>query len=214
VPAEEEDIKRYVLLSPCAGTRTYFLPANLDSGIPKGVNEMPTEKKQNIITSLEQNFAQCDSGIMTDYRGLKTPDIVALRRKLRENGVEFHVVKNKLARVAANHKGKDQIASIFKGPMAVVFVKNDISKAAKILTGHITAFKLALTIRGGFLGNKLLTPKEVSTIATLPSREVLLGKVMGGVQGPLYALMNQVNAPLRGLMTVLQERMKQLEGVK
>lgn len=175
---------------------------------------MPTEKKQKIISNLEQNFAQCDSGIMTDYRGLKTPDVVTLRRKLKESGVEFHIVKNTLARIASRNKGKDQIGSIFEGPMAVVFVKDDISKAAKVLTTHIAASKLALTIKGGFLGNKLLTPKEVSTIATLPSREVLLGKVMGGVQGPLYALMNQVNAPLRGFMTVLQLRMKQLEGVK
>jgi large subunit ribosomal protein L10 len=175
---------------------------------------MPTERKQKIITSLEQNFAQCDSGIMTDYRGLKTQDLVALRRKLRESGVEFHIVKNTLARIAAKNKGKDQIGNIFEGPLAVVFVKDDISKAAKILSTHIITSKLALTIKGGFLGNKLLTPKEVGTLATLPSRDVLLGKVMAGVQGPLYAIMNQVNAPLRGLMTVLQQRMKQLEGVK
>ncbi len=175
---------------------------------------MPTEKKHSIITSLEQTFAQCDSGIMTNYRGLKTPDVVAVRRKLKETGSEFHIVKNNLARIAAKNKGKDQIGSIFEGPLAIVFVKGDISKAAKVLTEHIAASKIALAIKGGFLGNKLLTPKEVATIATLPSREVLLGKVMGGIQSPLYALMNQVNAPLRGLMTVLQERMKQLEGVK
>jgi large subunit ribosomal protein L10 len=175
---------------------------------------MPTEKKQTIITSLEQTFAQCDSGIMTDYRGLKTPDVVAVRRKLKETGAEFRIVKNNLARIAAKNKGKDQIGSIFEGPLAIVFIKGDISKAAKTLTEHIATSKLALAIKGGFLGNKLLTPKEVATIATLPSRDVLLAKVMGGVQGPLYALMNQVNAPLRGLMTVLQERMKQLEGVK
>ena len=175
---------------------------------------MPTEKKQNIITSLEQNFAQCDSGIMTDYRGLKTPDIVALRRKLRENGGELHVVKNTLASIAAKNKGKNQIESIFEGPMAIVFVKDDISKAAKVLTTHIATFKLSMAIKGGFLGNQLLTPKDVATIATLPSREVLLAKVMSGVQAPLYALLNQVNAPIRGLMTVIQARMKQLEGVK
>ena len=166
------------------------------------------------MDSLEQIFAKSNSGIMTDYRGLKTSDIVALRRKLREAGVEFHVVKNTLARIAAENAGKDQIGSIFEGPMAIAFVKDDISKSAKVLTEHIVATKLAITIKGGFLGNKLLTPKEVATIATLPSRELLLGKVMGGIQGPLYALMNQLNAPLRGLMTVLQGRIKQLEGVK
>ncbi len=175
---------------------------------------MPTEKKQNIISSLEQTFAQCDSGIMTDYRGLKTSDVVAVRRKLKETGSEFHIVKNNLARIAAKNKGKDQIGGIFEGPLAIVFVKGDISKAAKVLIEHITTSKLALAIKGGFLGNKLLTTKQVATIATLPSKEVLLGKVMGGIQGPLYGLMYMVNAPTRGLMVALQERIKQLEGVK
>jgi large subunit ribosomal protein L10 len=175
---------------------------------------MPTEKKKQIIDSLEQNFMKSNSGILTDYRGLKTSDIVALRRKLRDVGVEYHVVKNTLARLAAGKAGKDQIAGLFEGPMAVAFIKDDVSASAKVLTEHIAAAKIAMVIKGGFLGNKILTPKEVATIATLPSRGVLLAKVMGGLQGPLYALMNQVNAPLRGLAYVLQARIKQLEGVK
>ena len=175
---------------------------------------MPTEKKKQIMDSLEEIFAKSNSGIMADYRGLKTSYVVALRRKFREAGVEFRVVKNTLARIAAEKAGKDQISSIFEGPLAIAFVKDDISKSAKVLTDHIATTKLAMTIKGGFLGNKLLTAKEVATIATLPSREVLLGKVMGGIQGPLYALVYQINAPLQGLMTVLQGRIKQLEGAK
>jgi large subunit ribosomal protein L10 len=174
---------------------------------------MPTEKKKQIIDHLEQIFAQSSSGIMTDYRGLKTQDVVVLRRKLREVGVELHVIKNTLAKIAAGKAGKDQMDSIFEGPMAIIFVKDDLSKSAKVLTDHIAANKMAMTIKGGFWGNRLLSPKEIATIATLPSKEVLLGQVMGGIQGPLYALMNQINAPLRGLMTVLQGRIKQLEGV-
>jgi large subunit ribosomal protein L10 len=174
---------------------------------------MPTEKKKQIMDGLEQTFAKSNSGIMTDYRGIKTSDLVALRRKLRETGAELHVVKNTLARIAAGKSGKDQIGSIFEGPMAIVFVKEDISKSAKALTEHIASAKMAMAIKGGFLGNKLLNAKEIATIATLPPREVLLGKVMGGIQGPLYALMNQVNAPLRGFAYVLQARIKQLEGV-
>ncbi|HEX7475640.1 MAG TPA: 50S ribosomal protein L10 [Dehalococcoidales bacterium] len=172
---------------------------------------MPTEKKKNIMDGIEHKFADCDSGFMTDYRGLKTSDIVALRRKLKENGVEFHIVKNTLARIAAGKAGKDQIGSLFEGPLAIVFVKGDISKSAKILTDHIAATKLALTIKGGYLGNRLLNAKEVVRLSTLPSKEILLTQVLGGMQGPLYALLNQVNAPLRGLAYVLQGRIKQLE---
>jgi large subunit ribosomal protein L10 len=175
---------------------------------------MPTEKKKKIMDSLEQNFAQCDSGIMADYRGLKTGDLVALRRKFREAGVEFHVIKNTLARIAAGKAGKDQVVGIFEGPVAVAFVKGDISKSAKLITEHITISKIALTIKGGFLGNKLLTAKEIATLATLPPKAQLIAKVMGGIQGPLYGLLNQVNAPLRGLAYVIQGRITQLEGVK
>jgi large subunit ribosomal protein L10 len=175
---------------------------------------MPTEKKKQIIDNLEQIFAQSNSGIMTDYRGLKTSDVVSLRRKLREIGVDYHIVKNTLAKIAAEKTGKDQIASLFEGPLAIAFIKGDISKSAKVMTDHIAATKMAMAIKGGFLGNKLLTPKEVATIATLPPREILIAKVLGGIQGPLYGLLNQVNAPLRGLAYVLQGRIKQLEGVK
>ncbi len=175
---------------------------------------MPTEKKKQTITSLEQSFARANSGILTDYRGLKTSDVVSLRRKLREVGVEYHIVKNTLAKIAAKQAGKDLITEMFEGPMAVAFVKDDISRSAKVLTEHIASTKMAMAIKGGFLGNKLLTPKEVATIATLPPKEVLIAKLLGGVQGPLYALLNQVNAPLRGLMVVLQGRIKQLEGAK
>ncbi len=174
---------------------------------------MPTEKKKQIIDSLEQTFSSCDSGIMTDYRGLKTTELVALRRKIRESGGEFHIVKNTLARIAAAKTGKDQIGSIFEGPMAIVFAKEDIAKSAKALTEHLAASKINMTIKGGFLGNKLLGTKDVATLATLPSRQELMAKVMGGVQGPLYAFAHHLSATTRSLMIALQERKKQLEGV-
>jgi large subunit ribosomal protein L10 len=175
---------------------------------------MPTEKKKQIMDGLEQTFIQCDSGIMADYRGLKTSDLVALRRKVRESGAEFHVIKNSLARIAAKKAGKENIGSIFEGPMAIIFAKEDISKSAKALTEYLATSKISVTIKGGFLGNQLLGPKEVATLATLPSKKVLIGKVMGGIQGPLYGLMYSLNAPGQALMTALNERIKQLEGVK
>lgn len=175
---------------------------------------MPTEKKKQIMDGLEQTFIQCDSGIMTDYRGLKTSDLVALRRKIRESGGEFHVVKNTLARIAAKKAGKENISAIFEGQMAIIFAKEDISKSARSLTEYLAASKMAIAIKGGFLGNKLLGPGDVATLATLPSKKVLISKVMGGIQGPIYGLMYMVNAPMRGLLVALQERMKQLEGVK
>ena len=112
---------------------------------------MPTEKKKQNIDNLQQIFAKANSGILTDYRGLKTSDVVSLRRKLREIGVEYHVVKNTLAKIAAKQAGKDQITGIFEGPMAIAFVQGDISKSAKVLTDHIAAAKMEILLYGGFL---------------------------------------------------------------
>ncbi|HSW57524.1 MAG TPA: 50S ribosomal protein L10 [Dehalococcoidales bacterium] len=175
---------------------------------------MPTEKKKQVIGSLEQAFSRCDSGILTDYRGLKTSELVALRRKIRESGAEFHVVKNTLARIAAKNAGKEAIGQAFDGQLAIVFAYEDITRTSKTLTEYLATSKVTVSIKGGFLGNKVLNPQEVKALAALPSRKVLIGKVMGGIQGPLYGLMYMVNAPVRGLMVALQERMKQLEGVK
>jgi large subunit ribosomal protein L10 len=175
---------------------------------------MPTENKKKIIEGLEKTFSESNSGILTDYRGLKTDDVVNLRHKLREIGVEYHVVKNTLARLAAEKTGKNFIAGSIEGPIAIAFIRDDVTKGAKVITEHIAANKLAMAIKGGFMGDKLLSIQDISVLATLPPREILIGRVLGGIQGPLYALLNQMNAPLRGLITVLQGRIKQLEGAK
>jgi large subunit ribosomal protein L10 len=175
---------------------------------------MPTEKKAKIIDSLEEVFTRSKAGVMTDYRGLKTTEIVALRRKLRESGIDYKIVKNTLARIAAKRAGKDKITGGLEGPMAIAFGYDDIAKPAKALTEYLTMAKLNLPIKGGFMGNQFLSLQEVKYLATLPSREILLARVMGGIQGPISAFVNQINAPLRGFVLVLQERIKQLEGAK
>jgi len=173
---------------------------------------MPTEKKKEIIDKLQQMFADNDAGIMADYRGINTPSLVDLRHKLRDAGIEnFHVVKNSLAGIAATNAGKKQVGDTLVGPLAIVFVKDDITQPAKVITEHIASTKLAMTIQGGFMGDKVLSAKDIAYLATLPSREVLIAKALGGIQGPLYGLLNQVAAPLRGLAYVLQGRINQLE---
>jgi large subunit ribosomal protein L10 len=173
---------------------------------------MATEKKAKIVAGLEGIFARCTVGVMTDYRGLKTPEINELRGKLREAGVEYHVVKNSLALIAAKNAGLDQLTKAFQGPMAVAFGYGEAPDVARILTDHIRTTKSTLRIKGGFLPDRVLSPGDVETLARLPSRQVLLAQVVTGLQSPIYGLVNVLSGPIRGLMTVLQARIKQLEG--
>ena len=173
---------------------------------------MPTEKKVQLVESLQDTFSRCRAGVLTDYRGHKTAELNELRRKLREAGIEYKVVKNSLAQFAVKQIGKGDLSGAFSGPMAVAFDFSDSPVVAKVLADYLRTTKSTLSIKGGFLGDRVLTPKEVETLAKLPSKQVLISQVMAGIQSPLYGLVNVLVAPIRGVMGVLQARIKQLEG--
>ena len=173
---------------------------------------MSREKKTQIIDRLQDTFSKCSIGILTDYRGLSTPEITVLRRKLRESSVEYKVVKNTLARFAGERAGKGDLVSFFEGPIAIAFGYGDITEPAKALADYIRTSKVSLTIKGGFLGDRLLTSEDVATLSTLPSRGILLAKVLGGMQGPIVTLVGCLTTPIKGIIKVLQARIKQLEG--
>ena len=173
---------------------------------------MLKEKKAQIIDSLQQVFSKCSIGILTDYRGLSASEMTSLRRKLGESGIEYKVVKNTLARFAAERAGKDDLVSLFEGPVAMTFGYGDITEPARALADYIRTEKASLSIKGGFLGDRLLTSEDVMTLSTLPSREVLLAKILGGMQAPVFALLSCLTTPVAGFMRVLQTRIQQLEG--
>ena len=173
---------------------------------------MHKEKKTQIIDSLQEAFSKSSIGILTDYRGLSVSEITVLRRKLRELGIEYRVVKNTLARFAVERAGKDDLASFFEGPVAIAFGYGDVIEPARALADYIGTSKASLSIKGGFLGDSLLTAEEVGVLSRLPSREILLAKVLGGMQIPIMALVNCLTTPIRGIIGGLQARIQQLEG--
>ena len=173
---------------------------------------MSKEKKAQIIDELQEIIANCSIGILTDYRGLSTAEMNGLRRKLRESGISYRVVKNTLASFAAERADRRELVSSFEGPIAIAFSSGDMSESARALIDYTRATRLELTIKGGFLGTRLLTAGDVAMLATLPSREILLSQVLAGMQSPIVALVSCLVNPLRGFMGVLQARMKQLEG--
>ncbi len=173
---------------------------------------MPTEKKVKAVENLQRVFAKCNIGVLTDYRGLKTKELNEIRSKLREANVDYKVVKNSLAQIAAKNVGLDHLAGTFEGPVAVAFGYGDPTQAMKVLSDYIRITKSTLGIKAGFLPDRVLSAKDLETLAKLPSREVLLARVIGGMQSPIYGLVNVLAGPIRGLAQVLQGRIQQLEG--
>ena len=173
---------------------------------------MPTEKKTKVIENLEQLLSRCTIGIMTDYRGLSAAEMNELRHRLREAGVEYRVVKNTLARIAAQKMGREELTSFFDGPVAIAFGYDDILAPARVLAGYIQDTKSVMSIKGGFLPEKLLTSDEVMTLSAIPSTEALIARILAEVQRPIVALVSYLSAPMQGLVGVLQARIQQLEG--
>jgi large subunit ribosomal protein L10 len=173
---------------------------------------MPTEKKVKAVETLQEVFAKANIGVLTDYRGLKTSEINELRAKLREAKIDYKVVKNSLAEIAAAKAGLAHLAGLFKDPMAVALGYGDPAQTMKVISDYVRTSKITLNIKAGFLPDSLLTIQELETLAKLPSREVLLAKMIGGMQSPIYGLVNVLAGPMRGLAQVLQGRINQLEA--
>ena len=173
---------------------------------------MSREKKTLIIDSLQEVFSKCSIGILTDYRGLSAPEMNDLRFRLRQSNIEYKVVKNTLARFAAERAGKDELASLFDGPIAIAFGYDAITEPARALADYIRTSKASLSIKGGFLGDKILTSAEVMSLSTLPSRDVLLARVLAGMQIPIFVLVSHLTTPIMGIIGILQARIQQLEG--
>jgi len=173
---------------------------------------MIRQKKEKIIEELASNLNKCAVAIATDYRGLTAKEMVQLRRQLHMQGVEYTVVKNTLARFAAEKASKKGLEQFFSGPLALAIGYDDAVKPAKILSDHIRSAGSVLKIKGGMLGDKVLSPADIYNLAATPSREILMGQLMGRLKAPIYSLHFVLSSPLRGLVGVLQARAKQLEG--
>lgn len=173
---------------------------------------MKKAKKAQNIDMLQQEFAKSTVGILTDYRGLKTHELNGLRRKLQESGGDFKVVKNTLALKAAAKLNRTGMEKGFVGPVAIAFGRGEVMDTAKLVTDYVRTSRIALTVKGGFMGKLFLSVEDVNTLATLPPKPVLVARVIGGMKGPLYSVVGVLAAPIRNLQGVLQARIKQLEG--
>ena len=164
---------------------------------------MPTAKKEQDISALEKRISESTIAIATDYSGMSVTDMTELRRALRGQGVDFRVVKNTLTYRAADSVGKPQFKDVVKGPTGVAFGYGEVTEPAKALTNFIRDTGSALKVRGAVMGERILTPGEVEALGKLPSKEVLIAKLAGQLQGGIAGLVYVLSAPISGLARVL-----------
>jgi large subunit ribosomal protein L10 len=145
------------------------------------------QRKAAVIDEIKERLGDADAAVLTEYRGLSVTDIAQLRAALRPAATDYKIFKNTLARRAATDAGLGELAEQLLGPVAIAFVRRDggdAVTAAKALRDFART-NPNLVVKGGVLGPRLLTSKDIEALADVPPREQLLARLAGGFQAPL-----------------------------
>lgn len=151
--------------------------------------------KAESVADLTARLKASSTAVLADYRGMTVGQMRDLRSKLRDGGIEMVVVKNTLARRAAKAAGYEPLSTELVGPIAMLFAAEDVSGPARILNDYIRANR-KMVIKGGLLEGQVINADSVVELADLPSREVLLSRLLGAMQAPLGNLASVLQAPL------------------
>jgi large subunit ribosomal protein L10 len=168
---------------------------------------VPTQAKVESVAALKERLGAAKTAVLTEYRGLTVRQLSDLRKQLKAAAAEYKVVKNRLARLAVKDSPLDSLGTHFKGPMGVVFTKQDPVAVAKALQTFVKN-NPALTIKLGLVDGKVLQPAELKALADLPSKDQLRAQIVGALQGPMSQLVSLLQAPTRQLVYVLEARGK------
>ena len=165
---------------------------------------MPTEAKKATVAELKEEFSAAKTTIVADYRGLTVADIQAVRRALRGEGITYRVVKNRLAKIAAEEIGNTELTSMLEGPTALAMGDGDEVTLARTFLDAIRPYK-SVAVRGAVLNGKAVDSGSVTRLSTLPTRDVMLAQLAGGMASPLASMASLLAAPLRNLGYALSQ---------
>jgi large subunit ribosomal protein L10 len=164
---------------------------------------MDRTQKAAVIDEVAGQITESEALYAVDYRGISVPAAAELRSRLREADASFRIVKNTLTELAADQAGAPGLKGFLEGPTAMTFVRGDAAMAAKALTDFQRTTG-TLAFKGGLLNGQPLTVEQISDIARLPSREVLIGRLVGLVASPLTGLATSLGGLVGGLARQLQ----------
>jgi large subunit ribosomal protein L10 len=167
------------------------------------------KEKAQVISDLSEKVKGFQAAILTNYRGLNVEQINHLRQRLREEKISYHVVKNTLMRLASRGTDLEKLDHYFEGPTAIAISYGDPVLLAKILSEFIKT-QPTLEIKVGLIQGKVASPEEVKALATMPSREVLLGQILGGIQGGANQLGAVLYNAIQQVLGIIQARVDQL----
>lgn len=163
---------------------------------------MNREQKVEEVKRIADRFEKAKALIFADYRGLKVSEMTELRAKLHENGAEMKVVKNRLVKRVLKDRGLTELDQFFVDPTAMASAEEDAVAPAKVLVEFAKAHE-ALTLKAGLMDGAILTKAQIEYLATLPSRDELLGRALASMNAPATNFVGVLAALPRQVVTVI-----------
>ncbi len=169
---------------------------------------MPSEKvlieKQAIVSEYSEKLGAAMAGVVCDYQGITVANDTELRRAFSKAGVEYVVLKNTILRRIVKDSPLEGLEPHFKGMTSIAFSSSDPVAPAKVVADYVKKSKGAFKVKAGFIEGKVVGDTDVTALAELPSREVLIATVLGTLNAPITGLVTVLNANIRGLAVALQ----------
>lgn len=167
---------------------------------------MPSEKilsqKKEVVELLKEKISNAKSVVLVDYRGLTVEEDTELRNMLRKANIEYKVIKNTLLLFAAKENDLADLEPHLNGPTAMAISYNDELSTSKVLCDYSKKNE-KLEIKAGVVDGKVVSLNEIKMLAAIPSKEVLVSKMLGSLNSPITGLVNVLNGNIRGLVVAL-----------
>ena len=172
-----------------------------------------TKEKMMAVAEIKEKLSNAKGVILVNYRGLNVAKDTAFRSKMREAGIEYRVVKNTMTRIAAAELGLEGLDAYLEGPTAIAISNDDPVAPAKLISDFIRENRLqAIEIKAAIVEGTVFDANDAKALATLPSREVLLAKMLGSMQAPITGFVRVLSGTVGNLVYALEAIRKQKES--
>jgi len=149
--------------------------------------------KEAKVAEIKEKLEKANSVVLSQYQGLTVEEDTVLRKNLREAGVEYKVYKNTLVILAAKELGLEGIVEYLEGPVAIAFGYEDVTVAARVLNDFAKDHK-KLELKAGIVEGEIYDTDKIKQLATIPSKEVLIAKLLGSIKSPISSFARVINA--------------------
>lgn len=163
---------------------------------------MPNNKNIETVAALKESMGSCAGLVFFDYRGVTVSQLTDLRRELAKTSSSMKICKNSLVDIALKDLGREVKDEMFINPTVVVFAKEDMPSAAKVIS-EAAKKNDKIKIKGGYMGEDLLDPANVQVVANIPPREVLLSHLVTALESPISSFANSLQSVISELAYVL-----------